>query len=172
MRFGHTSPCAAFKSCSEAFSDLKLSPATAAHPGSLEWRLPSCSPEGSGMSSQMLVLVSNFFKWLQLSAAILGVMAVIHTETPPALWQPFWSRCCISFSLAPCLTRTLVSWTPSLRPASQPLQPHFHTLSCCSWPSLDLTPHTRQPLSGRGRAEWVCLLAPCWLCLLVNVGQS
>lgn len=93
-------------------------------------------------------------------------------------WQPFWARCygqdsSLSLSLwsGSSFHKDTCVLTHPLLPPSSPLYPL--TLSCCSLVvSLDLTPHTRQPLSGRGRAGWDGLLAACWLCFCVDVGQS
>lgn len=123
----------------------------------------------------------------------LPVCGVSHDLTPVSLtgvrWQQVWPRaqkhCRLflrSFDWQPFWGLLLWSVLLSLPGAGldkdtcvlthHPSSLFAHTLSCCSLPvSLDLTPHTSQPLSGRGRAEWDCLLASARLRCVPECGS-
>lgn len=114
---------------------------------------PPCSPEGSRMSSRQP-------ERSDCGETRSESRVVKHRFLYSVDQQPFWTCRSAQLSLRPGFVSnkdTCVLTHPLL-----PL-PSLHTLSCCSLPvSLDLTPRTRQPLSGWGRAEWASLLAPAW----------
>lgn len=169
-------PSSAFKSCSNKLGGLRdpeLNPA--AHSSSPELIGVRPASEGPRMSSHQSTR-AEWWQWFTLweslfflelwLAAILGSL-LRSVQLSLSLSGPGFDKDTSVLTQPPLPSHHLPLSSPP------PPTPFAHTLSCCSLPvSLDLTPHTRQPLSGRGRAEWDCLLAPGWMCLYVNVGQS